>query len=162
MVDRNVFFVEVLGLNIRNDRTGEVSEFRQPAIEPSSYQARLAAGEDPPPAPQSDYQDPSSEKVAEPPRSTDLRYWSDYNRVFYHPRTIQALPDVADWENVDGNWSLGKQTFDRFNAVCVSSIWSARFTTDTSLVGYVFDGRTVQAICGGMRRSPGKFIYNKL
>lgn len=145
-------------LTIRNDRTGEVSEFRQPPIEPSSYQARLAAGEDPTPAPQTDDQDPSSEKVAEPLRSTDLRYWSDYNRLYYHPRTIQALPDVADWENVDGNWSLGKQTFDRFNAVCAYNIWSAEFITDPALAGYFFDGRAVQAICGGMRRSPGKFI----
>lgn len=113
-----MFFIKSLDLTGHNDRSGEVSEFRQPPIEPSSYQARLAAGEDTLTAPQSDDKDPSSEKGAEPLGSTDFRYWSDYNRVDYHPRTIQPLPDVADWENVDGNWNLGKETFERFNTVC--------------------------------------------
>lgn len=130
---------EPLDLTVRIDRSGEVTEFRQPPIEPSSYQARLAAGEDPLPVPQSDDQDPSSEKGAEPLGSNDLRYWSDYNRVDYHPRTIQPLPDVADWENVDGNWSLGKETFERYNTVCAYYAYGAKsatdiFSQDTSLM----------------------------
>ncbi|KAJ7644693.1 Misato segment II tubulin-like domain-containing protein [Roridomyces roridus] len=45
----------------------------------------------------------------------DVRYWSDFNRLFYHPRTIQRLPDVPDWEDVEGNWSASRDAFTRFD-----------------------------------------------
>lgn len=142
--------VGVLNLTISNNRSGDVSEFRQPPIEPSSYQARLVTGDDASPAPQSDDQDPSTEQVEEPLNRADPRYWSDYNRVDYHPRTIQALPDVADWENVDGNWSLGKQTFERFDAVRTSYTSITKFMTDPCPAGHLSDGRIIQAIRGRM------------
>ena len=90
-----------------HNRNGDVSEFRQPAIKPSSYQTRLQA-EDDLSAPHSDVQDETTGQIAETANNLDMRYWSDYNRLEYHPRSIQALHDVADWDNEGVNWSLGK------------------------------------------------------
>ena len=44
-----------------------------------------------------------------------VRYWSDYNRVDYHPRSIQRLPDLPDWDLGIGDWAAGKETFDKCN-----------------------------------------------
>ena len=44
-----------------------------------------------------------------------VRYWSDYNRVDYHPRSIQKLPDLFDWDSGMGDWSAGKEMFDQVN-----------------------------------------------
>ncbi|KAK4218054.1 dml-1 [Rhypophila decipiens] len=45
-------------------------------IEQSSYQAGLEAGVEPPPL-----------------TTSSVRYWSDFNRVFYHPRSVVQLND---------------------------------------------------------------------
>ncbi|PFH48792.1 hypothetical protein AMATHDRAFT_64624 [Amanita thiersii Skay4041] len=47
--------------------------------------------------------------------SNEIRYWSDFNRVFYVPRSIQALPDPTYGEVVSGNWDGGMDLFARFN-----------------------------------------------
>ena len=44
-----------------------------------------------------------------------VRHWSDYNRVDYHPRSIQKLPDLPDWDLGVGDWVTGKETFDKEN-----------------------------------------------
>lgn len=48
-----------------------------------------------------------------------IRYWSDFNRAYYAPRTVQKLPDPADWETTDGNWKSGQDAFSRFNEVTI-------------------------------------------
>ncbi|KAF5368284.1 hypothetical protein D9757_010517 [Collybiopsis confluens] len=76
-----------------------ITEHEQEPIEPHVYQTHLQAEGD-------------------LPFSTDastIRYWSDFNRVFYTPRTIQMVPDVSGWRNSEGDWSLGHETFERFN-----------------------------------------------
>ncbi|CAL1697854.1 unnamed protein product [Somion occarium] len=45
----------------------------------------------------------------------NIRYWSDYDRVFYHPRSLHRLPDVPDYENTEGDWMGGQETFTRYN-----------------------------------------------
>ncbi|KAJ7101530.1 Misato segment II tubulin-like domain-containing protein [Mycena belliarum] len=46
---------------------------------------------------------------------TDIQYWSDFNRMYYIPRTVQKVPDIPDWEDIEGNWAAGKETFARYN-----------------------------------------------
>lgn len=49
--------------------------------------------------------------------ASDVRYWSDYNRVYYIPRSIHKLPDLADWETAEGDWQAGKESFLRYDSV---------------------------------------------
>jgi hypothetical protein len=55
-------------------RNGRQVVHRQDAIRPSPYQESLDAGLDPPQL-----------------TTSTVRYWSDFNRVFYHPRSIIQL-----------------------------------------------------------------------
>lgn len=48
---------------------------------------------------------------------SEVRYWSDYSHTDFHPRSIHKLPDTADWESTEGNWSVGKDVFSRYNQV---------------------------------------------
>ncbi|KAH8101289.1 tubulin nucleotide-binding domain-like protein [Cristinia sonorae] len=77
---------------------GAVDELRQPAVPKSKYQTCLESGDD---VSQED--------------SKDIRYWSDYSHVSYHPRTPQRLPDVADYENTEGDWELSRDAFTKYN-----------------------------------------------
>ncbi|KAF7357389.1 Protein dml-1 [Mycena sanguinolenta] len=45
----------------------------------------------------------------------DVRYWSDFNRMFYVPRTIQKVPDIPEWEEAEGNWTGGHEMFTRYD-----------------------------------------------
>ncbi|KAJ6554978.1 Misato segment II tubulin-like domain-containing protein [Mycena vulgaris] len=45
----------------------------------------------------------------------DVRYWSDFNRVYYVPRTVQKVPDIPEWEDAEGNWAAGSDRFTRFD-----------------------------------------------
>ncbi|KAG8927621.1 mtDNA inheritance, partitioning of the mitochondrial organelle [Tulasnella sp. 417] len=83
---------------------GGVDEIRQLLIEPSEYQKNLDEEED------------SSDPPLKGDQSSSVihdRYWSDYNRVFYHPRTIQPV----NWGFTEGPLSLesGRATFGALN-----------------------------------------------
>ncbi|KAG6864460.1 hypothetical protein C0991_009322 [Blastosporella zonata] len=56
----------------------------------------------------------------------DIRYWSDFNRVYYVPRTVQKIPDPAEWENISGDWNQSHIAFSRYDEVgsLVSSVSS--------------------------------------
>ncbi|KAI0351612.1 tubulin nucleotide-binding domain-like protein [Trametes cingulata] len=82
---------------------GGVVEYRQDPIPRSEYQRRLAHEE-------SAEQDDDAE-ASEP---SDVRFWSDYNRVYYHPRSAQRLPDLADWERAEGEWTASRQAFEKY------------------------------------------------
>ena len=66
------------------------------------------------PIPQSDYQK-SLDQGTEAPQLTSetVRYWSDYNRVFYHPRSIVQLNEyelnsqIMPFED----WNVGEELF---------------------------------------------------
>ena len=104
-------------------RDGAVDEIRQDRIPDIAYQTRLdeEVDEDPAEAP------PDHEKsfIAPPPRASEIRYWSDYNRVYYLPRSLQKLPDLAEWEAADGDWQGGKETFFRYNLVGYTGVLGA-------------------------------------
>lgn len=96
-------------------RDGTVDEIHQDPIPDIAYQTQLdeEVDEDPELGP------PDTEKSpAVPPlAASDVRYWSDYNRVYYLPRSIHKLPDLADWEAADGDWHGGKDAFLRYDSV---------------------------------------------
>jgi len=47
-----------------------------------------------------------------------VRYWSDYNRVYYIPRSLQMLPQsLVDWNSLEANWELGQKTFAKYDEV---------------------------------------------
>ncbi|KAG8892772.1 hypothetical protein FRC00_011564, partial [Tulasnella sp. 408] len=112
--------------------TGVVEEIRQPLIEPSEYQKNLDEDEDSPdPPPEGD----QSATVIQD------RYWSDYNRVFYHPRTIQPV----NWGFTEGplSWEAGQAAFRALNeagdhqtAVMHSSVVSRPTSTATTIQAY--------------------------
>ncbi|CAK5270363.1 unnamed protein product [Mycena citricolor] len=45
----------------------------------------------------------------------DVRYWPDFNRLYYAPRTLQQIPDLAEWESKEGDWAFGGDLFTRYD-----------------------------------------------
>ncbi|KAL5364950.1 protein dml1 [Aspergillus floccosus] len=67
-----------------------------------------------PPILQSDYQKSLDSGVPAPPLSTEtVRYWSDYNRLFYHPRSIVQLNDyeLNSRTMPFEDWNVGEDLF---------------------------------------------------
>jgi len=98
-----------------------VDEIHQDHIPDIAYQAQLdqeIVDEDSEAGPS----DPEMGSIVPPLRASDIRYWSDFNRVYYLPRSIHKLPDLADWETEDGDWQGGKETFSRYNSVSYTGI----------------------------------------
>ncbi|KAJ9638395.1 mtDNA inheritance, partitioning of the mitochondrial organelle [Coniosporium tulheliwenetii] len=69
----------------------------RPQIPPSPYQQHLDAGLSPP---------------ALTPQT--VRYWSDYARIYHHPRSLIQLPDLALGDRLlpFENWDLGTELFE--------------------------------------------------
>lgn len=86
-----------------------MAEYRQDKIVKSMYQQRLEKGED--------EEEESNDKYLIDSKTSEIRYWSDYNRVYYHPRSLQQVPDLPDWQASKGDWNYGKSVFERFNLV---------------------------------------------
>ena len=72
----------------------------QPAIEPSAYQVALEAGEQPPPI-----------------QKESVRYWSDFNRVYFHPKSIVQLNDYELNSSLQPfeNWDAGEELFNNLD-----------------------------------------------
>jgi hypothetical protein len=67
------------------------------------------------PIPQSDYQKSLDQGISAPQLTSDtVRYWSDYNRTFYHPRSIVQLNEyelnsqIMPFED----WNVGEELFN--------------------------------------------------
>ncbi|KAI9465930.1 tubulin nucleotide-binding domain-like protein [Lactarius psammicola] len=92
---------------------GGVDEIHQDHISDGPYQSQLEEEieEDSTVAP------PELQRstIVPPLRSSDVRYWSDYDRVYHLPRSIHKLPDLADWEAAEGDWKAGKEAFSRYD-----------------------------------------------
>ncbi|GLB45716.1 putative tubulin domain containing protein [Lyophyllum shimeji] len=85
---------------------GGVTEYRQDPIPESAYHSSLEKAEE----------EEDDEKIDDTDGSReDVRYWSDFNRLYYIPRTVQPLPDPAEWENPEGDWNLGQSLFSRYD-----------------------------------------------
>jgi hypothetical protein len=67
-------------------------------IQPSSYQTHLDAGLEPPPL-----------------TTSTVRYWSDYSRLFYHPKSLVQLSefDVNDTLMPFEKWHVGMELFEK-------------------------------------------------
>jgi len=91
---------------------GGVDEIHHDHISDGPYQTQLdeEIDEDESVAPE-----PERSTVIPPLRPSDVRYWSDYDRVYHLPRSIHKLPDLADWEAAEGDWSAGKEAFLRYD-----------------------------------------------
>ncbi|TDL26926.1 tubulin nucleotide-binding domain-like protein [Rickenella mellea] len=81
---------------------GAVNEFRQDPITKSAYQLQLEEGE--------------STIIENSLKRRTARFWSDYNRVFYAPRSIQQVPDLPDWDAGHSDWSFGQSIFKAYDA----------------------------------------------
>ncbi|KAF2148270.1 tubulin nucleotide-binding domain-like protein [Myriangium duriaei CBS 260.36] len=88
------------GRNQQCKRPGQPQVIQQPAITPNEYQTHLDSGLDPPRL-----------------TTSSVRYWSDYNRVYYHPRSIVQLHEyelgssIAPFER----WSTGEELFSNLD-----------------------------------------------
>lgn len=83
---------------------------RQPSIEKSDYQTRLDKEE-------------LGESIDESaPHAHNVRYWSDFNRVYHAPHSLHPLPSPAPGANVNQpvvqQWDEGIQSFRREDSVC--------------------------------------------
>jgi len=70
------------------------------------------------PIPQSTYQQHLDQGLSPPTLSTDsVRFWSDYNRVFYHPRSIVQLHEyeVNSALMPFERWATGEDLFDNLD-----------------------------------------------
>ncbi|KAJ7268065.1 Misato segment II tubulin-like domain-containing protein [Mycena rebaudengoi] len=87
--------------------SGRSVEYRQESVRKSAYQLHLDD--------ESEIDSPDPEDTPSTIQAEDVRYWSDFNRVFYVPRSVQKIPDIADWEEAEGNWTSGHETFTRYD-----------------------------------------------
>ncbi|KAN0125798.1 Misato Segment II tubulin-like domain containing protein [Russula decolorans] len=98
---------------------GAVDEIQQDPIPDIAYQAQLDQETDEDSDPHAavlGQPDPKKSSAVPPLVASDVRYWSDYNRVYYIPRSIHKLPDLADWDTAEGDWQGGKETFLRYDS----------------------------------------------
>lgn len=49
--------------------------------------------------------------------SHSVRYWADFSRVYYTPKSFQMVPDVYDFEATDGQWKAGEANYRQFDEV---------------------------------------------
>lgn len=59
-----------------------------------------------------------------------IRYWSDYSRVFFDPKSFQAIPDVLD--TTQGDWGMHQETLRRYDDVWFHTPLSRDLLTLTS------------------------------
>ena len=108
-------------LLIAKARDGAVDEIQQDPIRDIAYQTQMGQEIDEedsnPHAALLGKPDPEKDSAVPTLVASDVRYWSDYNRVYYIPRSIHKLPDLADWETAEGDWQGGKESFSRYDSV---------------------------------------------
>ncbi|EGO28775.1 hypothetical protein SERLADRAFT_434675 [Serpula lacrymans var. lacrymans S7.9] len=115
LFDRKVNFGSLAKTNRLADENGEdeegsilwdgnTVEYKQEPVSKSEYHTHLE-----------EMSEDTTEDAVGETTDASIRYWSDFNRVFFSPRTVQMLPDVADWETTTGDWSVGQETFRRFD-----------------------------------------------
>ncbi|OCK74685.1 tubulin nucleotide-binding domain-like protein [Lepidopterella palustris CBS 459.81] len=72
-----------------------------------------------PPIPPSPYQTALDAALSPPPLTPyTVRYWSDYSRVFFHPKSLQQLPEfsVGDQLRPFEQWDVGADLFATMDA----------------------------------------------
>ena len=94
-------------------RNGGIVEYRQDLIPKSTYQSHMEVGSTSEETP-----DGSSPRLIQ--GAGDIRYWSDFDRVYYLPRSLQKLSDPPEWKSTDVGWIQGHEMFTRHNEVDMS------------------------------------------
>ncbi|KAJ7205182.1 mtDNA inheritance protein Dml1 [Mycena pura] len=84
-------------------RSGETVEHLQEPVRRSQYQIDM------------EELDVEDREVSSTAQLEDIFFWSDFNRLYYLPRTVQKIPDKSEWEDVEGNWAVGHETFARYD-----------------------------------------------
>ncbi|KAK1975521.1 misato segment II myosin-like domain-containing protein [Colletotrichum cereale] len=81
-------------------REGSPQVHKQPQVEPSAYQQSLDLG-----------------TTAPKLKPSDVRYWSDFSRVFYHPKSLNQLYDYELNSSIRpfDKWTLGRELFDNLD-----------------------------------------------
>ncbi|KAK2062492.1 misato segment II myosin-like domain-containing protein [Colletotrichum caudatum] len=81
-------------------REGSPQVHRQPQVEQTAYQQSLDSGTTTP-------------KL----KLSDVRYWSDFSRVFYHPKSLNQLYDYELNSSIRpfDKWTLGRELFDNLD-----------------------------------------------
>jgi hypothetical protein len=150
LVYSNILVVHLPISLIHKHRSGSIHDHRQPRINKSEYLQRLDEGEEEDLELESDEEDQetSSDQVdrksgregerlvgkdadsnAAPTKIRPVpfspQYWSDYNRMYFIPRSIHALPDTGDslaggsqQQRLYG-FGRGRALFRRYEQVCV-------------------------------------------
>jgi hypothetical protein len=91
-------------------RDGDVATYTQPRLPKSRYQQLLDEEEQ-------HYQDPENFKCPDFVNSEfiqDIKYWSDFNRVYYSQRNLQTLSEDVG-RQYDGSWLSGQEMFQRYD-----------------------------------------------
>ncbi|KAJ6584373.1 mtDNA inheritance protein Dml1 [Mycena capillaripes] len=83
--------------------SGDPVEYKQEAVRKSHYQTIM------------EELDTNSGAPSSAVQPENIRYWSDFNRMYYVPRTIQKVPDIPEWEDAEGNWTGGREVFTRYD-----------------------------------------------
>ncbi|KIY67404.1 tubulin nucleotide-binding domain-like protein [Cylindrobasidium torrendii FP15055 ss-10] len=81
---------------------GGVIEYRQDAIPPPKLDEE-----------EEDEEDGKEDQCDRYPES--VRYWSDFSRVYYHPRSFQRMPDIYDFDAAGGEWQSGGRIFKGYD-----------------------------------------------
>ena len=105
--------VTIIANPVVHGRDGRAVEYKQALVDKSRYHEQLEE-ENFLTSPNNPDPDPAQLDSFVVDEST-VRYWSDFNRVDYHPRSIQKLPDLSDWDSGMGDWVAGKETSDKCN-----------------------------------------------
>lgn len=94
-------------------RNGDVVEYRQEQIPKSKYQENLELESEDVDDAQHDVQ----KDIVESHDSSDIRFWSDYSRVYYHPGSLHKLAEPPDWQDTKGDWNYGQELFRGYDQV---------------------------------------------
>lgn len=139
-------WLSILGYCVQSScrvvRNGNLVEYRQDPIPQSNYHTRL----------EDEIQNAGGPAAL---KSSEIRYWSDYSRISFHPRSLQKLPDHADWESLEGDWNAGREEFVRYDQVGCQ-VERTAFGLTTMPAGDIINGRQLPAVCRRMRRSSSK------
>lgn len=84
--------------------TGGIVEYRQTRMAKSVYQNRME-----------DFKEQNEDLSLAEEELGGVRYWSDFNRVYYVPWSVQKLSNVAEWETPDGDWGVGMESFKSYD-----------------------------------------------
>jgi hypothetical protein len=95
-------------------RGGSTQSFNSPPIPPSRYLAQL----------EDDQDEEEAEDKLQPPDPNEVRYWSDFNHVYFLPDSVHPLSmskpmlegDSQD-EKEECGWEEGKGLFEEYDKV---------------------------------------------